>query len=110
MGALPAIKAAERILEIIVDLEPEEITKALEAIGKAGATYGTVWGAGDPHRSRMDLDFYELKGEVLQFCQKIKDDRRYGVAFATVLLHRENIARGLIDNKGDKGRDRTPQI
>ncbi len=45
---LPAIRAAEKVLEIIVDLEPEEIQEALDAIGKAGATFGILWGFGGP--------------------------------------------------------------
>ncbi len=41
---LPAIRAAEKVLEIIIDLAPDEIQEALSAIGKAGATWGLLWG------------------------------------------------------------------
>ncbi len=86
--ALTAIKAAEKVLGIIVDLEPEQIQLALKAIGRAGATFGVLWGAGNPQLAGMDLDFYELKGDVLQFFQQIQKDRRYDVAFITVQMHR----------------------
>lgn len=85
---LPAIRAAEKVLEILVDLEPDEIQEALSAIGTVGATFGVLWGAGNPQLAGMDLNFYELKGEVLEFFQKIQKDRRYNVAVVAIVGHR----------------------
>jgi len=85
---LPAIKAAEKVLEIIVGLEPDEIQEALSALSKAESTWGLLWGLDNIQRSGKDLEFYELKGEVLRFFQQIRKDRRYPVAVVAITMHR----------------------
>ncbi len=98
---LPAIRASEKILEIIVDLDPEEIKEALRAIGTAGATYGTMWGLKNIRTSGMDLDFYEMKGAVLEFCQKIQNDNHYHIAVVAIQMMK---AKNLVgpDQKGQE--------
>lgn len=86
--ALPAIRAAEKVLELIVDLEPDVIQEALSAVEKAGATWGLLWGLENIQLSGKDLEFYELKGEVLRFFQQIQKDQRYPVAVTTIAMHR----------------------
>lgn len=95
---LPAIRAAEKVLEIIVDLAPDEIQLALSAIDKASATWGLLWGLEHIRRSGHDLDFYEFKGEVLEFFQRIQKDRRYDVAVVTIQMHRAKTARDRRDS------------
>lgn len=86
--ALPAILAAEKVLEIIVDLEPEEIRRALSVIGTAGATFGILWGLSNIRTSHYDMDFYEVKQKVLEFFQEIKADSRYNITVVAVQMHR----------------------
>jgi hypothetical protein len=76
----PAIAAVDKILEIVIELEDEEIVEALRAISKAEATYGTLWGLEDPEKSGLDLDFYQLKGEVLEFLLKLRKHKNFHLA------------------------------
>ena len=87
-ATLPAIRAAEKILEIIVNTPDEEIDEALNKIATAAGTWGLLWGLDNINRSKLDLDFYELKGEVLRMISKIKKDRRFEVAEFVVIMKR----------------------
>lgn len=86
--ALPAIKVVDKVLELIVDLEPGEIQEALSALGTAESTWGLLWGLENIQLSGKDLEFYELKGKVLRFFQQLQKDSRYPVAVVTIAMHR----------------------
>lgn len=77
---MPAIKAAEEILDIITQVTPEQIDEALRKLGIAESTWGLLWGLGNLKRSGLDLEFYELKKRVVEFMAEIHADRRYPLA------------------------------
>jgi len=77
---LRAIQIAEEILGKIVDLEDEDLEKALDVLSTADATWGLLWGNPISKVSRMDADYYELKREVLQFAQKIRNSKKFPLA------------------------------
>lgn len=96
--ALPAIKAAEKVLAIIIDLEPDEIDLALSALSKASATWGLLWGLENIRRSEKDLEFYMLKRDVLKLFKQIQEDTRYPVAVVAIAGHRAKEARDRVDS------------
>lgn len=77
---LPAIKAADEILDLITQVDREEISEALEKLSVAESTWGLLWGLEDLSRSGKDLEFYELKKKVVEFMASIHDDRRFPLA------------------------------
>lgn len=73
LATLKAIKTAEQILILCAELTDEEIDVALEKLGQADATYGILWGCDG--RKSSDLDFYNLKAEVLRCAQKFRANK-----------------------------------
>lgn len=88
----PAIVAVDKILELVIDLEDEEIVEALRAISKAEATYGTLWGLVDLKKSGLDLDLYQLKGEVLKFLLKLRKHKNFPLAVVAVTTAKQKEA------------------
>lgn len=89
----PAIVAVDKILELVIDLEDEEIVEALRAISKAEATYGTLWGLADLKKSGLDLDLYQLKGEVLEFLLKLREHKNFHLAVVAVTMAKQQEAK-----------------
>lgn len=79
---LPGIRMAEEILLLAWKTEDEDVKEALKKLSIAGATYGTLWGAGNPRQSGMDLDLYELKEKVLRFVGELRADKRFPLVTA----------------------------
>ena len=98
---LPAIKAADEILDLITQVDREDIAEALKKLGMAESTWGLLWGLEDLSRSRKDLEFYELKKRVVEFMAEIHDDRRFPLAVVVMASVR---ARRTLESI-DRGRD-----
>ncbi len=82
-----AIKVAEQILKLSTLVSDEELEESLSKISRMGAMYGVLWGAYDKNAG-MTLDFYYLKGEVLEFLQKIRKNK---IWVSSVLIPLENL-------------------
>lgn len=76
----PAIVAVDKILELVIDLEDEEIVEALRAISKAEGSWGLLWGLDNLKVSGLNLDLYQLKGEVLEFLLKLRKHKNFHLA------------------------------
>lgn len=77
---LRSIEVAEEILELIVSLEDTPLEDAIMKLSRVEGTWGLLWGLGNLDTSGMDLDYYILKRMVLEFCQHIRNDRRFPLA------------------------------
>jgi len=82
---LPAIKLAEDILALMVKADDKQIDEALAAIAKLEGTYGILWGLKNIRTSGLDLDYYMLKGRVLEFIKEAKKDKIWVLAEAVAL-------------------------
>jgi len=78
--SLRGIEIAEDILGLIVDLEDEDLEEALGALSNASSTYGLLWVLSDIRTSGMDLDYYEMKRDVLEFAQKLRNNKHWPIA------------------------------
>jgi len=86
---LPAIRVAEEILRISLDVDEAQITEALDKLSIAEGTWRLLWGLDDIDRSALDREFYELKARVLRFIRDIKKDAAYPLcAVLTVNVER----------------------
>jgi hypothetical protein len=74
---LRAIQAVDKIMAIITDLEDGEIKEALDKLSLASTTWGLLWGNPVSGASRMDIDFYELKLDLLQRIEGFRNQRNY---------------------------------
>lgn len=89
---LPAIAVVDKILEIVVYLEDDEIREALHAISTAEATYGTLWGLQNIMVSGLDLDLYQLKGEVLEFLLNLRQHKNFHLAVVATVTAKQKEA------------------
>lgn len=78
--SLRGIEIVEEIRGLIVDLEDEDLEEALGALSNASSTYGVLWGLVNIRTSGMDLDYYEMKRDVLEFAQKLRDNKNWPYA------------------------------
>lgn len=78
MMANRAIKVAEQILKLSTFVTDEQIEEALSKISAASSTYGVMWGFDG--RSGSNLDFIEMKGEVLKFLQSLRKNKSWAVS------------------------------
>jgi len=87
---LPAIRVAEEILRISLDVDDAEIEAALEKLSVAEGTWGILWGLDDIDKSAFDREFYELKAKVLRFLKELKKEKAYPLSVVLkVSLERE---------------------
>ena len=82
-----AIKVAEQILKLSTLVTDEELEESLSKISRMSAMYGVLWGAYDKNAGKT-LDFYYLKGEVLEFLQRIRKNKIWP---ASCLIPVENL-------------------
>lgn len=86
---LPAIRVAEEILRLSLDVDEAEIEEALDKLSIVNGTWGLLWGLGDIDRSALDQEFYELKAKVLRFIRDLKKEKAYPLsAVLTVKVER----------------------
>lgn len=86
---LPAIKVADEILRLATTIREKDIDDALNKISQAESTWGLLWGLDNIERSGKDLEYYEVKGKVLQFLKELRKEKIFPLVYAVAAINEQ---------------------